>query len=147
MEPTLSLTDQTGPVAVTLAYLTLYYAFQVQVLRTRFRLAQAYAVRGEKFDRYFSQDREMLAADRVQLNTLEHMGPFLALLWLHAVFVSPFSATVAGTVYTVARAGYPMAMGTRLGRAVPFRIFVSTVPGYVGLAWLAGGVILTLLSA
>jgi hypothetical protein len=137
----LDLPTQIGPLVVTLVYVGLYYAFQIYGLSVKTRLTREYASRNEKFDRYFSQDREMLAADRVQLNTLEHMGPFLALLWLHAVLVSPLSATVAGAVYVAARMGYPFAMGRKLGRGIPGLILASTVPGYLVLVWLIGGLI------
>ncbi len=121
-----------GPIAVTLAYILVYYATQVHVLRVKNRLAAEYAARGETFDRYFGQDREMLAADRVQLNMLEHMPPFQVLLWLVAVFVSPFGATVGGSVYVAARAAYPFALG-RVGRRVRPQVMLATVPGYLVL--------------
>ncbi len=143
----LDLATQTGPVAVTLAYVTLYYAFQINVLRVKTAQKKAYEARGEKFDRYYTQDREMLAADRVQLNTLEHMGPFLVLLWLNAIYVSPFSATVAGGVYVAARALYPFLMGERLGRGVPAIITVSTGLGYAVITWYAGALIWALVQA
>mmetsp|Transcript_30624 Transcript_30624/g.74624 ORF Transcript_30624/g.74624 Transcript_30624/m.74624 type:complete len:163 (+) Transcript_30624:203-691(+) len=44
--------------------------------------------------RYFGQDRRMLRADRIHLNTLEHMVPFLGMMWLHAVYVDVYRATV-----------------------------------------------------
>lgn len=135
-----------GPLVVTLLYLLLYYAFQIHTLRVKLRLVREYAARGEKFDRYFGQDREMLAADRFQLNTLEHMPPFLVLLWLHAVFVDTTSATVAGAVYLLARACYPLALGARVGRGVRALVLASTVPGYLVLAWLAGGLIWALVA-
>lgn len=137
----LDLPTQSGPVVVTLLYVGLYYAFMLNIARVKVVLSREYQARGEKFDRYFSQDRTMLAADRYQLNMLEHMPPFLALLWLHAVFVSPMSATVAGGVYVVARAIYPVMMGARLGRGLRASIFVATAPGYLVLAWLAGGLV------
>lgn len=124
-----------GPIAVTLVYCLLFYAFMIRQARVRFARAADYASRGEKFDRYFTPDREMLAADRTMLNMLEHMPPFLALLWLDAVFVSPTSATIAGGVYVAARAAYPLLMGGRLGRSVPARILLATVTGYVVLGW------------
>ena len=80
----------------------------------------------------------MLAADRYQLNMLEHMPVFLVLLWLNAAFVDPGSATIGGMVYVVARAAYPLAMGSKLGREVRMAIFVSTAPGYAVLVWFAG---------
>lgn len=137
----LDLATQSGPVAVTLAYVTLYYLFQINVLRVKTAQQKAYEARGEKFDRYFGEDREMLAADRVQLNTLEHMPPFLVLLWLNAVFVSPFSASVAGAIYVAARALYPFLLGGRLGRGAPAIIMASTGFGYAVLVWYAGALI------
>jgi hypothetical protein len=137
MSHPLDLPTQTGPIVVTLLYVGVYYAFQLNVLRVKMQLAAEYTARGEKFDRYFSQDRVMLAADRTQLNVLEHMGPFLVLLWLNAVFVSPTSATIAGGVYVAARALYPFALGSRVGSAARALVMASTVPGYLVLAWFA----------
>jgi hypothetical protein len=135
-----------GPIAVTLAYVLLYYAVQIYVARVKFGLAREYRDRGEKFDRYFGQDRRMLAADRVQLNMLEHMPPFLVLLWLHAVFVGPGSATLAGGVYLLARVSYPLMLGQQLGRGIRRQVLLATVPGYLVLAWLAGGLVVALVT-
>jgi uncharacterized membrane protein YecN with MAPEG domain len=128
-------TPLAGPIAVTIAYLVLYYAFMIHQTRVKYGLAQAARDRGEKFDRYFGNDREMLAADRILLNTLEHMPAFLVLLWLNAVFVGPTSASIAGGIYVGARAAYPLLMGRSLGRAIPVRIFASTLAGYLVIAW------------
>lgn len=117
------------------------YAFQIRVAFTKARLAREYRERGEKFDRYFGQDRTMLAVDRVQLNMLEHMPPFLALLWLNAVLVGPTGATIAGVIYLLARAVYPLLVGSRLGRGVRASIFIATGPGYLVLAYLCGALI------
>jgi uncharacterized MAPEG superfamily protein len=130
-----------GPLAVTLGYVLLYYVFQINVARVKFKLARDHAARGEKFDRYFGQDRHMLAADRSQLNMLEHMPPFLALLWLNAVFVSPSSATIAGGIYLASRVVYPLVMGARLGRGVRGLIALSTAPGYLVLVWFSGALL------
>lgn len=135
------VTEYTGPLIVTLAYVGLYYGFMVNILRVKKTLGKAYADRGEKFDRYFGQDREMLAADRLQLNTLEHMPPFLALLWLNAVFVSSFAATAAGAAYVVARIYYPFVLGKRLGRGVRSSIMLSTGVGYAVIAFYCGALI------
>lgn len=143
----LDIAQQTGPLAVTLAYITLYYAFQIHQLRVKNRLAAEYEARGEKFDRYFGQDREMLAADRIQLNTLEHMPPFLVLLWLNAVFVSPTSATVAGALYVAARLFYPLMMGSRLGRGIRAQVLLSTGIGYGVLIWYSGALIYAMATA
>lgn len=137
----LDISLQTGPLLVTIAYLGLYYAFQIQIARVKARLHREYAARGEKFDRYYSQDRFMLAADRVQLNMLEHMPPFLALLWLNALFIGPRGATIAGAVYVAARAAYPLVMGGRLGRDIKRSIFVVTGTGYAVIAYLCGALL------
>lgn len=134
-----------GPLVVTVAYVVLYYALIWRINRTKSRLRRAYGDRGEKFDRYFGQDREMLAADRAQLNVLEHMPVFLALLWLNAVFVGPLSATMAGALYVVSRAAHPVLMGARLGRGVRLRILFATVPGYLVIAYFVGRLMASLL--
>lgn len=133
-----ALQTYAGPIVVTLAYLLLYYFFQVRQARTKFKLMKEYRLRGDRFDRYFTQDRVMLAVDRTMLNTLEHMPPFLVLLWLHAMFVGPRSATLAGAVYVVARATYPLLVGRQLSRSIPNRVLISTVTGYVVLAYMVG---------
>jgi uncharacterized membrane protein YecN with MAPEG domain len=126
-----------GPAWVTLAYVGVYYAFMSNLLRVKLRLHGQYKERGEKFDRYFGQDREMLAADRIQLNMLEHMPIFLVLLWLHAFVVSSPEATLLGGIYTGSRALYPLLLGTRLGRNIPLRILLVTFTGYIVLALFA----------
>ena len=145
MNETLDAAYQAGPITVTLIYVGLYYAFQIHGMRVKTRLTAEYRARGEKFDRYFGQDREMLAADRIQLNTLEHMPPFLVLLWLNAVFVGPGGATVAGAIYVAARAFYPIVLGRRLGRGIRAQVLLSTVVGYLVLAWFSLALILEIL--
>lgn len=140
MTPPLDPSTFAGPLAVTLAYLGLYYGFQLHIARVKLRLHKAYKDRGESFDRYFGQDREMLAADRFQLNMLEHMPPFLILLWLTAAFVGTTQATIAGGIYVASRCLYPFAMGGRLGRDVKTLIFLATGPGYIVLAYFFGAV-------
>lgn len=122
---------------VTVVYLTVYYALQMHLLRTKLRLKSEYRDRGEEFDRYLSQDRRLLAADRCLLNMLEHMPPFLCLLWLHVVFVSPLSATVAGSLYVVTRAAYPFVLGPSMGTGLPGRLLVATYSSYGVLVYLA----------
>jgi hypothetical protein len=132
------LSEYAGPVIVTVLYVLVYYGFQIHQARVKLRLAAEYAARGEKFDRYFTQDRQMLAADRYQLNMLEHMPPFLSLLWLHAVFVSPLGSTIGGGIYLAARLVYPLLMGRRLGRGIRETILFATVPGYLVILYFAG---------
>ena len=122
-----------GPAWVTLAYVGIYYAFMTNVLRIKVRLHFRYKADGEAFDRYHTRDREMLAADRTQLNMLEHMPIFLTLLWLHAFVVSSYEATILGGIYTGTRALYPILLGGRMGRQVPARIVPVTLTGYVVL--------------
>ena len=143
----MSLSTFAGPVVVTLAYLLLYYGFVVHVGVMKARRARVYKEKGEPFDRYFTPDREMLAADRMQLNTLEQMPPFLVLLWLNAVFVSPMSATIAGGIYVLARALYPLALGKRLGRGVRAMVLASTVPGYLVILYFLGALGWALIAA
>lgn len=143
----LELPTQTGPLLVTLAYLLVYYGIVVNVGHSKIRLAREYAKRGEKFDRYFGQDREMLAADRFQLNQLEHMPPFLILLWLVAVFVSPLFATVGGSIYVLTRVLYPFMMGSRLGRGVKGSILVATLPSYLVLLSFMGALVWAVVTA
>lgn len=131
------MTKLVGPVWVTLAYVLVYYSFQFNQLFTKSRLAREYKKRGEKFDRYFGNDRQMLAADRYVGNTLEHMGPFLVLLWLQAIYVSPLSATMGGALYVLSRAVYPFLIGRELGRGVPARVLFTTVVGYLVLTYFA----------
>lgn len=147
MSPPLELPHQAGPVLVTLAYIGLYYAFQIRVALIRRTLAREYRARGETFDRYFGQDRTMLAADRVQLNMLEHMPPFLALLWLHAVLVSPSSATIAGGIYVLTRSTYPLLIGERMGRDVRALVFLATVPGYLVLIYFGAALLWAILGS
>lgn len=141
MSDPLDLAHQAGPISVTAAYLLLYYGTQTHIARTKIRLAREHAARGEKFDRYFGQDREMLAADRIQLNMLEHMPPFLVLLWLNAIFIGPGGATLAGAIYVAARALYPLLIGGRLGRGIRSTVLIATVPGYLVLAYLVGALL------
>ncbi len=118
-----------GPAWVTLAYVLLYYLFICNVLRVKISCVRAARAKGQRFDRYFGQDRHMLAADRIQLNMLEHMPIFLVLLWLLAFVGSATEATVLGAIYTGLRVIYPIAMGTKLAR-FPTRILPITFGGY-----------------
>ena len=128
-------------IGVSIATVTLYYAFLVRLMFVKIGLHREHTARGEKFDRYQSRDRRLLAADRAQLNMLEHMPPFLALLWLNAVFVSPRSATVAGGIYVAARVAWPLVVGGRIGRAIPVRVLLATVPGYLVLTYFCGALL------
>ena len=146
MPQALDLAHQTGPICVTLAYLLLYYATQIHIARVKLTLAREHRERGAQFDRYFGQDRRMLAADRIQLNMLEHMPPFLVLLWLHAIFVGPTGATIAGAIYLGSRLLYPVVIGPRLGRGIRAAVLLATVPGYLVLVYLTGALVVGMCS-
>ncbi len=138
----------TGPIVVTALYFGLWYALLLGLQRgTKYRLLAEYAQRGETFDRYFGQDRRMLAVDRAVVNTHEQMVPFLAALWLHAVFVSPERAAVLGVVYVGLRALYPALLGRSLSRTQPKRVFAVTGPCYAIVAYLGGHVVWVALGA
>lgn len=139
--------DLQGPIVVTALYFCLWYAmlFGLQS-RTKYRLKAEYAARGEEFDRYFGQDREMLAADRAVANTQEQMVPFLVTLWLHAVFVSPQSATWLGALYVALRAAYPFLLGGRVAGTQSKRVVFATGPAYAIVAWLGGTTVLAALT-
>lgn len=128
-----------GPIVATAAFLGLWYALLMGLQsRTKYKLQAEYAARGEVFDRYFGQDPRMLAADRAVINTQEQMVPFLASLWLHAVFVSPTHATWLGLAYVVLRAIYPLLLGPSLSRTQSKRVFMVTGPSYCIVLYLLG---------
>jgi len=135
--PLISARAFAGPLLVTVAYVVVYYLMITNQLMVRTRLRREYRGRGESFDRYFGGDREMLAADRYVGNMLEHMPPFLILLWLNALFVGARGATVAGAAYLVSRLAYPLLMGRSLGKGVPTRMLFATVIGYAVIAYFA----------
>jgi len=115
---------------VTLVYIGLYYAFMIRTLKVKLRVAKQCKEAGERFFRYSNQYPELLAADRVQLNTLEHMPPFLVLLWLQSLTVSPQSAAALGAAYVVVRLTYPLFLGPKLEKNIPLRIVINTFTGY-----------------
>jgi len=119
-----------APLAVTRVYLGVYYALMVNLLFVKQKLVADYTSRGEKYDRYFNTDRVQLAADRKIGNMLEHMAPFVALMWRAAVFAGPMLAAAGGAVYTLARAAYPFLIGPKMGRGVSNKVLYATFTGY-----------------
>ena len=115
---------------VTLAYVALYYVFMGNVARVKMKVMRRCVESGERFERYIGNYPDLRAADRIQLNMLEHMPPFLVLLWLQAVVVSPESASVMGVVYVMIRALYPMFMGSQLKSNIPVRLMINTFASY-----------------
>ena len=120
-------------ILVTLAYVSLYYLLMVNGLVVKIKVAKRCRDDGEPFLRYTGNYPEVLAADRAQLNTLEHMPPFLILLWLLAWVVSIQSAAWLGGLYVVIRASYPFFLGRTLTRSFPRRVFINTFSGYAVL--------------
>ncbi|MEL0084002.1 MAG: MAPEG family protein [Gammaproteobacteria bacterium] len=139
-------TELQGPVLVTVGYFLLWYYLLIAVQRrTKYGLQARYQAMGKEFDRYFGQDEEMLAADRVVANTLEQMGPFLGALWLFAVFVSPTQATFFGAAYVALRFCYPLLLGKKLSKMQPKTVYWCTFPCYLIIFTLLGRVVWTML--
>jgi hypothetical protein len=134
-----SLEHLQGPVVVTVVYFLFGYSllFGLQS-RTKYRLKALYAQEDEVFDRYFGQDEEMLAVDRVVANTHEQMGPFLASLWLYAIFGSPHFATWLGGAYILLRGIYPLLLGRRVSKTQSKRVTLVTFPSYAIVFFMLG---------
>lgn len=74
MEEILNTNSMAGPIIITALYLLVWYYFLFIVQRgTKYRLQAEYKKSGKEFNRYFGQDEEMLAADRLVINTQEQM--------------------------------------------------------------------------
>ena len=129
-----------GPLAVTVAYFLLWYAllFGLQT-RTKYRLKARYEQEGKVFDRFFGQDPEMLAVDRIVANTHEQMGPFLVSLWLFSIFASRTYATWLGAAYVLLRCLYPRLVGKRLSKIQSKRVAFVTFPCYAIVFTMLGG--------
>lgn len=137
-----------GPITVTAAYFGLWYYLLLGRQRgTKYALIAEYAARGETFDRYFGKDPRMLAVDRAVINTQEQMVPFLASLWLHAVFVSTARATALGALYVALRGAYPFLLGNELSKTQSKRVFFATGPAYVVVFYLLGATVYAALRA
>ena len=130
------LSEFRGPILVSFAYVTMYYAFIIlQVACTYYLYFKAKANKkadekvGLKNYYYDNKDPLKLTGDRAVGNTLEQMVPFLGGLWVYAVFVSTDLATQLGWVYVICRAFYPLTfyMG-------PWRV-LSTLPCYVVIGY------------
>lgn len=126
-----NVSQLTGPVVVSVAYMVLWYYLLLGLQRgTKYRRKATYERDGKVFDRYFGRDEEMLAADRAVANTHEQMGPFLISLWLCAVFFSATFATALGAAYVALRAAYPFLLGSRVSKMNPKRVAFVTLPCY-----------------
>ena len=124
-------------VVVTLCYVLLYYVFMVNVLRVKMNVIRRCKEKGEPFLRYTEHYPDLLAADRIQLNMLEHMPPFLAILWMQALVVSAESAALMGWIYVGLRALYPFFLGTEIRTSFPLRLLFNTFSAYGVMAVMA----------
>eukprot|EP00298_Acanthocystis_sp_HF-20_P015616 c21196_g1_i1.p1 GENE.c21196_g1_i1~~c21196_g1_i1.p1 ORF type:complete len:170 (-),score=33.14 c21196_g1_i1:11-451(-) len=133
-----SASDFQGPIIVTFFYFIVYYITILNVVSKAFGLKKKYETEGKVFDRYFSQDRVMLSADRGQLNMLEQMIPFMTLFWLYAVVVDVKIATILGGLYTFFRALYvPLSAGPAGMLILTKLVFFSTIPQYLIIFYFA----------
>ena len=124
-------------ICCTAVYFGMYYIFlygQSGVAHYVFRKAKAENAKknDEKTKsvsfasvKYGSNDKLSLTAARSVGNTMEQMVPFLASLWMNAVFVDPTKAAKLGWIYIITRSYYPIAFYFGL----PW-ILLSTLPGY-----------------
>ncbi len=128
-----------GPIVITVGYFALWYYLLLFYQRgTKYRLNAEYKKQEKVFDRYFGQDEQMLAADRVIINTQEQMVPFLFSLWLHAIYVSSTVATVLGAFYIILRGLYPLLMGKSISKIQPKRVYYVTLPSYLIIFYFLG---------
>jgi uncharacterized MAPEG superfamily protein len=138
---------------VTLVYFIMYYSFlTTQAIvhgylyvteKKRAKAAKGDADSKEKVSfrkvKYESKHKMGLLVDRTTGNCLEQMVPFLFSLWAHAIFVSSQDASFIGIIYIVSRSAYPFCFYLGL----PW-VLISTVPGYLCVSYLLGGVIVQL---
>mmetsp|Transcript_13119 Transcript_13119/g.45889 ORF Transcript_13119/g.45889 Transcript_13119/m.45889 type:complete len:153 (-) Transcript_13119:165-623(-) len=122
------------PIAVTAAYMLVYYGFIINQVLTSGRLKRAAKKKGERFNRHGNTEPDMIWADRTVLNMLEQMVPFLVSLWAHAAFVSPDTAAMLGAVYVACRACYPVAWMLN-------KVLFVTVPNYIIITYLLGSTV------
>ena len=120
-----------APLRVSVAFLVLTYAFLYFQSLSKYYVMTKEKKEGKAVNltkiKYFggSNDRLVLTGDRTAGNLVEQSVPFLASLWLCAVFYSPAYAARMGWGWLMSRIIYPVAF--HLG--FPY-ILLSTVPGY-----------------
>jgi glutathione S-transferase len=96
---------------ITLAALVLYLATCIMVARTRDRVGIS--------PPQMTGNPDLERALRVQLNTLEHMVPFLVALWLCAIFWAYLPAAILGVVWLVGRVVYAVGYYREPKRRMP----------------------------
>lgn len=121
-----------GPVIITCLYFVYwYYLLLVKQRGLKDKLRKIYQTKGEVFDRYFGKNEEMLAVDRVVINTHEQMVPFIVSLWLFSVLVSTSYATIFGALYIALRIVYPTLLGKKVSKVNTKKVCFVTIPCYI----------------
>eukprot|EP00854_Cymbomonas_tetramitiformis_P011332 gene11332-13392_t len=136
--------QQYAPVIkVTGAYMVLFYIFMVFQSFAKFYIyfkTKSNKKSDEKVSlkkiKYASTSGLGFVSDRTFMNLLEQSPMFLTALWMHAVFVSIETAANAGWLYIAFRLIYPLVFS--MG---PPWIFISTVPNYCVVWYLAGATV------
>merc|ERR1712137_85545 len=105
--------------AVTVLYLSLYYANMFHLAFRRIGMVRAGIDRDE-----IAKHPKIIAADRTFLNMLEQMPPFLASMWLFSIFCHPYWGGALGLIYTTLRAFYFFVYP-------PPKAFIVTLPNYL----------------
>ena len=126
-----------GPLQVTIAWIALYYCFLFFQGMSKYYIYLKEKTDGKKVNmtkiKYFggSNDRLILTGDRTAGNMVEQSIPFLASLWLCAMFHSPAEATKWGWYWLGSRVIYPVCF--HLG--MPY-LLLSSTPGYICIFFL-----------
>jgi len=129
---------------VTVLYMLMYISFMILQLNTRdaavarAKVAGKTLPEGKPFASYVADDEGARMGERVFLNTLEQMGPFLISLWMCAAFVSCELATVLGSVAIVARCLMPLLWSMGPGGAWNIKVELSTQPYYICVTAMLG---------
>ena len=124
--------------ATSSALATWYWMLLYGQSRLKYKLVSEYKSKGEEFDRYYGKDPRMLAADRIVGNTHEQLIPFLAALWIHAIFVDADKAGKLGFLWVTLRICYSFLMPKRLENRQPKYLATTTFPQYFIIAYLIG---------
>lgn len=137
MGPVLAIEEFHGVVKVTMAWFFLYYLFLAfqsfskfyiyHMLRSNTIASKDKNAPSLHAIKYGDKGGKLgLTSDRTSGNMLEQSVPFLASLWLHAVFVDPAGAERLGYLWLLSRSFYPVVF--HLG--FPW-FLLSTIPGYI----------------
>ena len=124
------------PIFATTGAVLVYYWFLSRQSRLKYKLVKEYEQQGKIFDRYQGGDGRMLSVDRVAGNTQEQLIPFLASLWLHAIFVDPDTAGKLGFLWIGLRIAYRFIMPQNLKYRQPKTVAFVTFPQYFIIGYL-----------